>query len=174
MGNVKIIVDHDKMDYSGPLDVTDLFKTVENFIFYMGYDKRQDKDFEQNTQNGKFVEWQISPWKWISDYARYIIKVRVIGYDILKTDVVSDGKKKKVDSGRVIIVIDGFVDYDLQNRWQDHPVLYFISQMYDKFIHRAYTERFEHMLVHDINRLHDEIEKFLNIYRHYSVISHPA
>jgi len=174
MGNVKIIVDHDKMDYSGPLDVTELFKTVENFIFYMGYDKRQDKDFEQNTQNGKFVEWQISPWKWISDYARYIIKVRVIGYDILKTDVVSDGKKKKVDSGRVVIVIDGFVDYDLQNRWQDNPVLYFISQMYDKFIHKVYTERFEHMLVHDVNRLHDEIEKFLNIYRHYSVISHPA
>ena len=71
-------------------------------------------------------------------------------------------------------MIDGFVEYDLQGRWQDHPVLYFISQLYDKFVFKAYTERFEHMLVHDINRLHSEIEKFLNMYGHYAVISKQA
>ena len=171
MGHIKIIVDHDKIDYSGPVDVTDLFKTIENFIFHMGFDKRQDKDFEQNTANGKSIEWQISPWKWITDYTRHIIKVRVLGYDISKADVVSHGKKTKVDNGRIIIVIDGFVEYDLQSRWQDNPFLYFLSQLYDKFIFKVYTERFEQTLVHDINHLHNEIEKFFNLYRHYSVIS---
>ncbi|MEK6983164.1 MAG: hypothetical protein AABX33_01200 [Nanoarchaeota archaeon] len=171
MGHIKIIIDHDKIDYSGPLDIRDLFGVIENFIFYMGFDKRQDKDFEQNTPNGKFIEWQISPWKWITDYTRYIIKVRLLGYDIVKANAVHEGKKTKIDNGRVIIVIDGFVEYDLQSRWQDHPVLYLMSQLYDKFIFKAYTERFEQMLVHDVNRLHDEIEKYFNMYRHFSVIS---
>jgi len=171
MGHLKIIVDHDKIDYSGPVDVTGLFNMIENFIFYMGFDKRQDKDFEQNTPNGKFIEWQISPWKWITDYTRYIIKVRVLGYDIVKADTVHNGKKAKVESGRILIVIDGFVEYDLQSKWQDKPILFFLSQLYDKFIFKVYTERFEHMLVNDINHLHDQIEKFLNVYRHYSVIS---
>ena len=162
MGHIKIIVDHDKIDYSGPLDIGDLLKTIENFIFHMGFDKRQDKDFEQNTSNGKFIEWQISPWKWINDYARYIIKVRVLGYELVKTDVITHGKKKKVDSGRVIIVIDGFVEYDLQSKWEQNPIFYFLRSIYDNFIFKTYTERFEQMLVHDINHLHEHIEKFLN------------
>lgn len=171
MGHLKIIVDHEKIDYSGPLNITDLFRMIENFIWERGFDKRQDKDFEQNTPNGKFIEWQISPWKWITDYTRYIIKVRAIGYDIVKTDVVNNGKKTKVDNGRIIIVIDGFVEYDLQSKWEGKPILHFLRSLYDNFIYKAYTERFEQMLVHDINHLIDHIEKFFNLYRHYTVIS---
>ena len=174
MGHVKIIVDHDKIDYSGPLEVNSLLRMIENFIFERGFDKAQDKDFEQNTANGKFIEWQIAPWKWISDYERYIIKVRVLGYDILKADAMQNGKKSKIENGRVIIVIDGFIEYDLQARWANSPLLNFIRALYDNFIYKAYTERFEHMLVNDINHLHSQIEKFLNLYRHYSVISRPA
>src|SRR3989338_4481848 len=171
MGHIKIIVDHDKIDYSGPLNVTELLKLIEGFIWERGFDKRQDKDFEQNTDKGKFVEWQISPWKWISDYTRFIIKVRVIGYDIVKADAVQDKKKVKVDSGRVIIVIDGFVESDLQSKWEQNHFMHLIRAVYDNFIHKVYTERFEQIIIHDINHLHSQIEKFLNMYRHYEVIS---
>lgn len=174
MGHVKLVVDHEKIDYKGPLNVGDLLRMIENFLWERGFDKKQDKDFEQNTANGKFIEWQISPWKWVTDYTRYIIKVRLLGYDILKTDTINNGKKTKVDNGRIIIVIDGFVEYDLQSRWQEKPFLYFLSILYNNFIFKTYTERFEHMLVHDVNHLVNHIEKFLNIYRHYSVISRRA
>lgn len=174
MGHVKIVVDHEKIDYSGPLNVNDLLRMIENFIWEKGFDKRQDKDFEQNTHHGKFIEWQISPWKIITDYVRYIIKVRVLGYDIVKTDFVFHDKKTKVDNGRIIIVIDGFIEYDVDSKWQDKPILHFLRVMYDHFIFKAYTERFEHMLVHDVNHLHDHIEKFFNLYRHYTVISKQA
>lgn len=175
MSHVKIVVDHEKIDYSGPLDVAGLLRMINNFIFERGFDKKQDKDFEQNTPNGKFIEWQINPWKKISDYARYLIKVRVLGYDIVKTETITDGKKTKVDNGRVIIVIDGFVDYDYDSKWEEKPILYFLRQMYDYFVFKAYTERFEHMLIHDINHLISNIEKYLNLYRNYTVISkqHP-
>lgn len=174
MGHVKIIVDHDKLDYSGPLELTNLLRMIDSFLWERGFDKRQDKDFEQNTANGKFIEWQASPWKIITDYVRYIVKVRVLGYEIVKIDVMKNGKKTKVDSGRLIIVIDGFIEYDQDSRWEQKPFFHFLRAMYDNFIFKAYTERFEHMLVNDINHLHDNIEKFLNLYRHYSVISHPA
>ncbi len=171
MGHLKIIIDHEKIDYSGVLDIANLFKVIENFLFERGFDKKQDKDFEQNTEQGKFIEWQISPWKKITDYVRYIVKVRILGYDILKTNAVYENKKKTVDNGRVIIVIDGFIEYDYDSKWEDNPLLFFIREIYDYFIFKIYTERFEQRLVHDINHLHDHIEKFLNLYRHYSVIS---
>ena len=174
MGHLKIIVDHEKLEYSGPLDVKDLLNNIENFIWGMGYDKKQEKDTEISTQNGKHIEWQYAPWKKITDYIRYIVKVRVIGYDIVKTDVAHEGKKKKIDTGRIVIVIDGFMEYDYDNYWDDHPVLHFIRTIYDYFIFKAYTENFEQRLVHDVNSLHDHLEKFFNMHRHYTVISRPA
>ena len=174
MSHLKIVVDHEKIDYSGPVNVSDLLRMIENFVFERGFDKKQDKDFEQNTSNGKSLEWQISPWKKITDYVRYIIKVRVLGYDILKADSVVDGKKTKIDNGRLIIVIDGFMEYDYDSRWDERPFLLFLRTVYDYFVFKAYTERFEQRLVHDVNHLHDNIEKFFNLYRHYTVISKPA
>jgi len=171
MGNLKLVVDHEKIDYSGPFNANDLLKMIENFLWERGFDKRQDKDFEQNTSNGKYLEWQISPWKKISDYIRYIVKVRVLGYDILKTDTLVESKKAKVDNGRVIIVIDGFVEYDYDSYWDSKPFFLFLRTIYDYFIFKAYTERFEHQLVNDINHLHNHIEKFFNMYRNYTIIS---
>lgn len=171
MGHIKIIVDHDKIDYSGPLELNNLFRMIDNFLWERGFDKRQDKDFEQNTPHGKFIEWQASPWKIITDYARHIVKVRVLGYDIVKVDALKNGRKTKVDSGRLIIVIDGFIEYDVDSKWEQKPFFHFLRTIYDKFIFKVYTERFEQMLVHDINHLQDHIGKFFNLYRHYTVIS---
>ena len=89
MGHLKMVVDHEKIEYSGPFNANDLFRMIDNFVFERGFDKRQDKDFEHSTPTGKFIEWQISPWKKITDYIRYIIKVRVLCYELLKTDVVA-------------------------------------------------------------------------------------
>lgn len=171
MGHLSIVVDHDKIEYSGPFPATELFRMIENFLFERGFDKRQDKDFEHSTEKGKFIEWQISPWKKITDYIRYIIKIRILAYDLVKSEITINKKKSKIENGRIFIVIDGFIESDYDSYWDDKPILLFFRTLYDKFIFKTYTEKFEQTLVHDINTLHHQIEKFLNIYRHYAVIS---
>ncbi len=174
MGHLKIVVDHEKIEYSGPFDANDLFRMIDNFVFEKGFDKRQDKDFEQNTQNGKFIEWQVSPWKKITDYIQYIIKVRVLGYDIQKINADAGSKKRKIDTGRLVIVIDGFMVYDYDSYWDNKPILFFFRTIFDYFVFKVYTERFEQRLVHDINHLHHNIEQLFNLYRHFTVISRPG
>jgi len=174
MGELRMIVNHDKIDYNGPLNVQKLLLLIENFLWERGYDKQQEKDFEQNTDKGKFIEWQYKPWKKITDYIRYMVKVRVLGYDLVKVDTVVDGKKTKVESGRVIIVIDGFMEYDYDNRWDLNPVMELIRGIYDHFIYHVYTERWEHRLTNDINTMHNAIEQYLNMHRRYTVISRKA
>jgi hypothetical protein len=171
MGHLKIVVDHEKIEYSGPLKLNELFRAITHFFYEEGYDFTQNKDFEQNTTKGKFLEWQIAPWKKITDYVQYIVKVRILAYDILKTDVVHKGKKKKIDSGRIIIVIDGYLNYDYDSYWDDKPMLHFIRTVWDYFVQKAYTERFEARLVHDVNHLYQNIEKLLNMNRRNFIMS---
>ena len=63
------------------------------------------------------------------------------------------------------------MEYDYESYWEDRPLLHFIRTIYDYFVFKPYSEKFEHVLVHDANTLHDNIEKFLNMNRSYKVIS---
>jgi len=174
MVDLKIVVDHDKIEYNGPFDANSMFRMIENHLWERGYDKRMDKDFEVHTQSGKFAEWQYTPWKKITDYIRYMVKVRVLLYNITKVDVKQDKRKNTIDNGKVVIYIDGYMDYDYDNYWEHHPMLFFFRMVFDRFVFKAYTERFEQRLTHDINTLHDSIEKFFNMHRNYTLISRPA
>ena len=174
MANMRIIVDHEKIEYEGPLKVNDLLKHIAAWIKEKGFDFKQDKDFENHTEKGTQLEWQVTPWKKITDYMANDIKIRVLGHNLKKVDVLQGKKKIKVDDGKIEIVIDGYIRTDYDSYWDSRPILLFIRTIYDKFVHKAYTERFEQRLVHDVNTLSNSIKQLLNMYKHYSVISRPA
>ena len=171
MGHTKLVVDHLRIDYKGPVNLNNFFRLIENHLWERGYDKRQDKDFEINTPSGKYIEWQYSPWKKITDYVRYFVKVRIIGYDFVKAEVIVDNKKTKVDTGRLVMAFDAFIEYDYDSYWDSRPFLHFLRVVYDYFVFKAYTERFENMLANDSNNLYSMIEDFFNMHKNYKVIS---
>lgn len=171
MSEIRVVVDHLKLDYKGPFEFNALCRLINAFFFERGFDIKVDKDFEINTKTGKKIEWQISPWKKITDYVRYICKIRILIEDMVKVEAIKDKKKVKVDNGRLIMFIDGFIDFDYFNRWDEHPFFLFLRTLYDRFVYKAYTERFEQRFVYDIHHLYDGIEKFLNVYHHYRVVT---
>ena len=171
MSEVTIVVDHLKLDYSGPFDANALFKHINAFLFERGFDLKVEKEFEQNTKTGKQMEWLIMPWKRISDYTRHHIKVRILVSDYNKVDAVIDKKKVKIGNGRIVMYLDGYIEYDQEDRWESLPFFQFLRTIYNKFIFKVYTERFEQRLSHDVHHLHHTVEQFLNVYNHYKVVS---
>ncbi|MAH01870.1 MAG: hypothetical protein QF798_03230 [Candidatus Woesearchaeota archaeon] len=171
MSEVTIVVDHLRLNYGGPFDANALFKHINVFLFERGFDLKVEKEFEQNTKTGKHMEWLIMPWKRISDYTRHHIKVRILVYDYNKVDAVIDKKKVKIGNGRIVMYLDGYIEYDQEDRWESKPFFQFLRTIYNKFIYKVYTERFEQRLSHDVHHLHHAVEQFLNIYKHYKVVS---
>ena len=171
MSELRIIVDHLKLDYSGLMDVNGLFKLISSFFREREYQKKEDKNHEHNRPDGKYIDYEISPWNKVSDYHRYVIKVRMMFQHLNKVEIIKDKKKVQIDSGRLLIYFDGYIEHDYAHRWDDRPLFLFIRTMYDKFIYRLYTERFEQTLVHEVQALYDDIEKFLNMSRNHKVIS---
>ncbi len=171
MSELRIIIDHLKLDYKGILNVKELFRLINKWSQERHIQKKEDKCHEQNLPGGKFIEYEISHWKKISDYTKYIYKIRILFQDLKKVEVKVEKKKEKLDQGRVLIYFDGFIEHDYEHRWDERPLFMFLRTLYDKFIYKAYTERFEHRLTHDIHNLYNEIERFLNTYRYYKVVS---
>ncbi|MBU89961.1 hypothetical protein CMO94_00345, partial [Candidatus Woesearchaeota archaeon] len=109
MSELKVVVDHLRLNYTGPFDANSLFKRINAFLNERGFDLQIEKEFEQNTKTGKHMEWQIKPWKRITDYTRYLPKIRILVYDYNKVNAIVDKKKVKVGNGRVVIYIDGYL-----------------------------------------------------------------
>lgn len=171
MSEVTIVVDHLRLNYSGPFDANALFKHINVFLFERGFDLKVEKEFEQNTKTGKQMEWLIMPWKRISDYTRHHVKVRILVSDYNKVDAVIDKKKVKIGNGRIVMYLDGYIEYDQEDRWESIPFFQFLRTIYNKFIFKVYTERFEQRLSHDVHHLHHTVEQFLNVYKHYKIVS---
>jgi len=171
MSELRIIVDHLRLNYNGPFNANELFKHINAFLFERGFDLKVDKEFEQKTKTGTHIEWSIIPWKRISDYTRVHIKVRALVYDYNKVDAVVDKKKVKIGNGRVVMYIDGYIEYDQEDRWESIPFFQFLRSIYNIFFYKVYTERFEQRLSYDVHHLYNTIEQFFNIYKHYKVIS---
>jgi hypothetical protein len=171
MADIRIIVDHLKFEYSGLFDTKAFFKMLGSWFNMRGIQKKEMKNFEQNLADGKYIEYEIAYWKKISDYNRYVYKIRALFQALKDVDAMQDDEKLTVKKGKVILYLDGYLEHDYENRWELVPMLQFFRVIFDKFIYKYYTERFEQRLTYDMHALYDEIEKFFNTYRHYRPVS---
>ncbi len=171
MSELRVVVDHLRLNYTGPFDANGLFRHITAFLNERGFDHRIDKDFEHTTQSGKQIEWQINPWKRITDSMRYLPKVRILVNDYSKVDAIVDNKKVKVGHGKVTMYIDAYMELDESQRWEAYPAFQFLRTLYNTFFYKIYTERFEQRLNQDMHHLYNTIEQFFNIYKHYQVPS---
>jgi len=171
MADVRIIVDHLKLDFKGIFDSKGLFKMIGDWFNNRGIQKREPKNFEQDLPDGKYIEYEIAYWKKVTDYNRFIYKIRALFFGLKKVDVMHEKKKMRLSQGRVLIYFDAYIEHDYENRWERLPFLIFLRTIFDKFVYKAYTERFERRISFDAHDLYNEVEKFLNMYRHYRPVA---
>ena len=170
MSEIKIIVDHLRMDFKGMFNANDLFRAIDSWLFEKGFEKRTNKNFEYDTASGKFMEWESYPWKKVTDYYRQMMKIRILIYDMVKKDVVHEGKKERLDHGRGIIYLDGYLELDYEHRWDGNAFLQAVRTLFDKWLYVHYTESFEKMVTRDCHMLNDHLEKLLNLKRHWRLV----
>ena len=171
MSELRLTVDHLRLNYNGPFDANALYRVVTAFWKEKGFDFETRKEFEHDTKTGKHMEWQIKPWKQISHDSRHIVKIRILINNYKKIDAVVDKKKVKIGNGKVVAYIDGYLDLDQWNVWERVPFFQFLRAIYTNFVYKVYTERFEQRLTYDCNHLYHNLEQFFNMYKHYKVIS---
>ena len=174
MGEHRIIVDHLKLEYKGPVNFNELIRNIETHFAEKHFEKRSDRTYEIDAPKGKYIEWIQGSWKKISDWIRLVIKIRIQAYDMVKVDAVLDKKKIRIDNCRMIIYFDGYIETDYEHRWDEKPLLIFFRTIKDKFLEKAYTERFESILTQDVHQVYELTQRYLNMQRAYTVVSKPG
>jgi hypothetical protein len=170
MGEVNHIVDHLKLEHQGVFDVKEMFNMFTRWMKEVPYEKGGDYVSEQNTSHGKCIEYFYYPWLKVSDNLRAFLKIRLLLYDVVKVDIIVDGKKRKMDYGKVILYLDGYLEYDYEYRWQYRPLFLFIRSAFIKFFYRNYSRFFEKDMINDCHKLYALFENFFNMYKSYKPV----
>ncbi len=162
----RIIVDGSKVGYSGLFDVVELYKLIDYYFRERAYTKHELRNYEHVYPTGKQIEVISEPYRKITDYAKYVIRVTLVIQNLKEVSIEKDGKKVKVNQGDVEVQIDGFMELDYEHRWEKKPMFYFMRAIFDQYVYKVNNERYESGLANECSDLKNQIKSFLNLYRY--------
>jgi hypothetical protein len=165
MSEREVILDKVRLNYEGLFSIPDLYRTIDEWFEEKNYDKRELKNIERVSADGKYIEIELLPWKKVSDYAKNEIRLRIIMTNIKDVEVEKDGVKVKLNQGSLQIVFDGYLTTDYENRWEGKPVFFFLRTIFDKYFYRPFQSGFQSGVKRDVLELRDKIKALLNLQR---------
>jgi len=157
----KFVVEELRYSYNGPFDIIQLYKLVEDWIESNGMHKEIKKKLEHTEKESKKLEWFIEIWKNPADYAKQVVRLRILGNNIKEFEK----NKKTYQKGEILVVIDGILETDVEARWQQKPTFFFLRSVIDKYIWKIYTNRFEGDITADVYSLHKHMKEFFDEYK---------
>jgi len=166
MAEKKLVIDQKRLNYTGLFSVTDLYQLIDNWLREYAYDKFEKKNEEIVGPTGKDIILELRPWLKITDYAKNEIRIKIFMKDVKEVEVEKDGSKIKLNQGEVQMIFDGYTVTDYENRWENKPVFVFLRAIFDKYIFEFYSNKFEDVLIEDVNHLYMTVKSFLNLYRY--------
>ena len=166
MSERRLVVDHMRLKYEGLFDLFEFYKLIDNWFREKAFDKRELRNQEHVRPDGKYVELILMPWKKISDYARHVIRIELRVFNLKDVVIERDGNRIKANQGKVDIIIDGYLDTDHEDRWEQKPFYFFMRTLFDKFVYRTYSTQYEELLIENVSQLHTLMKSFLNLYKY--------
>jgi len=166
MTAIKNIVEGESLSYIGLFKVKELYDLIEKWCYEMGYDHQELKNYQEHYDEGKQIIIEARPNKIITDYAKIEIRIFMIFSEIKDVEVERGGTKEVYNKGKLDIIFDLFLVTDWENILQGRPIYYFLRTLFDKFIYRSYTKKFERKALGDYEDIKDKIKGYLNMYKY--------
>jgi len=128
-----------------------------------GYKIKENEYTEKITGFGKelIIDWEAS--QKVTDYFRYLIKVRWHILGMIDAEIEKEGKKVSTNKGEVKITIEGILEKDYEKKWEDKPIWKFLRGIYEKYIIRTTIDEYEDRIRDDAKQYVSEIKSFLQL-----------
>lgn len=140
-----------------------VFKEAYNFFYEMledyGYIIAEKEYAEKITPNGKDVKVEWYVWRKISEYFKFVLKIRIFCEGLSKQEV----QGKAYDKGAVKVEINGFLEKDYESRWESHPFQKFLRDIYDRYIIRNRIEGYEDRISEEVDESLSQLKTFLSL-----------
>jgi len=160
-----IVVDKERLDYQGVFDAKEVLKVIQQWATDKGYWLIEKKHGETTKPEGKVIDLDFEPFKKFTDYAKGIIKIRAQMLDVKDVVTERDGRKVKLQEGKILIIFDGILETDYEHRWEGKPVFFVLRTIFEKYVYTPFVSGFERGVKEDLMSLKNNLKAFLNLTR---------
>ena len=154
----------EKIEFSGLFDFKALYSFAHSWFKEGRYGVTEEKYSEKVTKENKKdieIEWLAS--KDISDYFKVENKIKFEISGLSEVEAEIDGKRKKMNEGRISIEITGTLIKDKDSKWDTSPMYRFMRDVYNKFIIPFRINELKGELTNDVISFKEEIKAFLDL-----------
>jgi hypothetical protein len=153
----------EKLDFNGLFKFADLYEQAHTWFNEESYGVVEDKYAEKISGNTKEIDVEWKCTKQISDYFKIDTKVKFEVKNLVDVEVEIDGKKKKMQQGKVKIEIKGNLIKDVQSNWDTSPYWRFMRDVYNKYIVPQRVDSMEDKVKSDVKEFKDEMKEYLDL-----------
>jgi len=121
----------------------------------------EDKYSEKIKPNGKELEIIWTAKKKVSDYFRFILKIRWFIIGLKDVEVEKNGNKVKMNKGDFEITVKGVLERDYEHSWEQNQFYKSLRKMYNRFIVRGRIDQYEEKLYGEADDFLAEVKAFL-------------
>lgn len=167
MGEKRPIIDKERITYEGLFSLKEVMGVIKSWISDKGYFPLEKKHTESIKTEGKHVEIELAPFKKVTDYAKNAVIIKILCTDLKEVTVEIDGKKKKLNQGKLQIILDAFLETDYEGRWEQKAIFYVLRTIFEKYVYTPFLSGFETNLRADVDVLRTNIKGYLNLFQYY-------
>lgn len=160
------ITEKKRITYEGLFSVRELYRLIDEYFENLGYDRVELKNTEVVQPEGKYIEIEFEPYKSVTDWCKLRVHTRMIFSQVKDVEVKRDDMPKHLNSGKVQLVIDAWVETDTLAMWEEKPIYYLLRQIFHKYVYPPVTSRFKADLKNHVVRMCEEVTAFLNLYKY--------
>jgi len=103
--------------FKGIIDINEFWMVIIDHLRSKMYEVNETK-VKHKGGPPESIEYGLRAWRNVSTYARYIMNVNVIVWDMVDVVVVKDGVKKKLKKCRFLVNVSGDLELDYANRFE--------------------------------------------------------
>jgi hypothetical protein len=151
-----------QVNYEGIFSLSDLLTMIDSYLRRKGYAKKVESHNEKFTEKGKSLNLRLRPFKKVKSN-KLEIQLWININELTDIQKKIDGININMNKGKVNIVIDCFVLFDMRGKWEARAEYTFIRTLFDKFLFKSKSKDYEGMVKTDAVELKNEIASFLNL-----------
>lgn len=153
----------EELEYNGLFDFKGYYSYAHSWLDDEDYGVIEKKYSEKVSGSMRDVtfEWAIS--KEISDYFKFIMLFEVEVSGLSDVEVEIDGKKKKMNKGRMVAEIKAALVKDPDSNWEKTAFTRFVRDFYNKYVIPGRLEFMREKIIEDVKDFKEQLKAFLEL-----------
>lgn len=154
----------EKLDHSGIFSFSDLYTFMHTWLKDNLYGVNEEKYGEKVSGASRDIGFEWKATRTLSDYFKIEHTIRVDVTGLTEVEVEIDGKKRRMNKGKIAMEIKGILIKDPKNTWDEtSPAYKFLREVYDKYIIPKRIKAMENKIENDVRSFKDEVKAYLEL-----------